>query len=147
MSWCRILVIEDEVLIANTLREALSEHDIEVHTALSGHAALQLASQNRYDVILVDLNLPDVAGLAVLEKLRRSGVDATAIVFAGVIDEADERRARNLGVEDFIKKPASMKYLVGRIHAVANRVRHLALRPDSSPALSLQPEEGQGRAT
>lgn len=135
MTAYRILVIDGDPLVLNLLADELTESGMEAHPARSGEIALRLARACDYDLILIDPYLPQMCGLAVLERLRRTGVHAPAIIFSTMVDGSDLARARRLGVEDFVSKPARMDDLMSRIRAVANRARNFVVCPPSSIVL------------
>lgn len=131
----RILVIDGDPLVLTLLADELTENGMDVHSAPSAEIALRLARERDYDLILLDPYLPHMSGLAVLERLRRTGVHAPAVIFSAMVEESDLARARRLGVEDFVSKPARLDDLIRRIRAVANRARNFVVCPASSIVL------------
>ena len=118
----RILVVEDEMQIARTLRDYLEVAGFEVTVVGDGSAALASARGDRPDLIVLDLGLPSVDGLDVARELRRTS--ATPIVMLTARgEESDRIVGLELGADDYLVKPFSPKELVARVRAVLRRTR------------------------
>ncbi len=104
----KILVIDDERPIRSVLREILENEKFEVDDAENGKVGFDLATKNKYDVILCDIKMPEMDGLEVLEKLQENGIDSPIIMISGhgTIDTAVE--ALQKGAYDFIQKPLDL---------------------------------------
>ncbi|MEN8956682.1 MAG: sigma-54 dependent transcriptional regulator, partial [Flavobacteriales bacterium] len=104
----KILVIDDERPIRSVLREILENEKYQVDDAENGKIGFELATKNKYDVILCDIKMPEMDGVEVLEKLQEKGVDSPIIMISGhgTIDTAVECLQK--GAYDFIQKPLDL---------------------------------------
>jgi two-component system KDP operon response regulator KdpE len=116
----RVLVVDDEPQILRALRINLRVRQYEVHTALTGAQALEVAARNPPDVVILDLGLPDLDGVEVIGGLR-GWTAAPIIVLSGRADSADKVDALDAGADDYVTKPFSMDELLARIRAVTRR--------------------------
>jgi two-component system response regulator HydG len=125
----RILVIDDDQGVRDSMARMLRGAGYAVETAASGEDGLALAKGNAFDVILSDMRMPGISGLDVLKKLRDQRVDAAFIVMTGfgTVDSAVE--AMKLGAVDFVQKPFFRDELLMRVKSVADR-RQLARQVD-----------------
>jgi two-component system response regulator RegX3 len=116
----RVLVVEDEASFIEALEVALGKEGFEVITAMNGRAGLEAFRADRPDVVLLDLMLPELPGLDVLKAIRREA--ATPVIVVSAKDaEADVVVALELGADDYVTKPYSVRELVARIRAAARR--------------------------
>jgi len=119
-SVARILVVDDEPKIVQLVRDYLERAGFAVSTARDGHEALMRARQERPDLIVLDLGLPQLDGLEVTRRLRRdSGVPI--IMLTARDDETDKVVGLELGADDYITKPFSPRELEARVRAVLRR--------------------------
>jgi two-component system, OmpR family, alkaline phosphatase synthesis response regulator PhoP len=116
----RILVAEDEMKIAHTLRDYLEVAGFEVTVVGDGSAALASARGDRPDLIVLDLGLPSVDGLDVARELRRTSTTPIVMLTARG-EESDRIVGLELGADDYLVKPFSPKELVARVRAVLRR--------------------------
>jgi len=107
----RVLVVEDDPKIASMLGKGLRAKGLEVDTVSTGAAALARIDAGGVDIQLLDLGLPDMDGLEVLEKLVRRGQPVPVIVITARSDPADRDRAVELGVTEYLTKPFAWKQL------------------------------------
>jgi two-component system, OmpR family, alkaline phosphatase synthesis response regulator PhoP len=119
----RILIVEDEIDLAQALRHVVRSVGYCTEIAHERESAIQLASAVPFDVILLDAGLPGLDGLSVCEILRQSGIDAPIIVLSGNSDTSHKVRALELGADDFIAKPFVREELLARIAALLRRYR------------------------
>jgi DNA-binding response OmpR family regulator len=100
-----VLVVDDEKNIRLTLREALKSLSLKVDTAVNGEEALDMASQQTYDLVLLDLKMPGMDGLEVLRRLREQSSQTAVVLLTahGTVESAVE--AMKLGAVDFLQKP------------------------------------------
>jgi two-component system alkaline phosphatase synthesis response regulator PhoP len=117
-----ILVVDDEPKIAKQARDYLERSGYRVLEAGDGKTALAQARHERPDLIVLDLNLPEMDGLDVCRALRRES-DVPIIMLTARVDEADRLIGLELGADDYITKPFSPRELVARVRAVLRRVR------------------------
>jgi two-component system alkaline phosphatase synthesis response regulator PhoP len=115
-----ILVVDDEQSIARIARDYLEHAGFHVITAGDGVQALELARSRRPDLVVLDLGLPRLDGLAVMKQLRQSSAVPVVILTARV-EESDRLAGLDLGADDYITKPFSPRELVARVRAVMRR--------------------------
>ncbi len=119
----RILVVDDEPFIRDLLSAALRFEGFDVEVAGSGNEALQLAKPGRYDLVMLDVMMPDVEGTEVCRRLRDSGV-GVPVVFLTARDSTEDK-VLGLGMaDDYVTKPFSLEELVARVRAVLRRAGH-----------------------
>ena len=117
-----VLVVDDAPEIRTLLRTYLEAEGMAVLTAGTGEAAVQLAGDQRPDVVLLDLGLPDLSGLDVLGRIRATS-SVYVIVITARAEEVDKIVSLSLGADDYIVKPFSPREVVARVHAVLRRPR------------------------
>jgi two-component system alkaline phosphatase synthesis response regulator PhoP len=117
-----ILVVDDESKIVKLARDYLEQGGFRVATAMDGKTALAVARGERPDLIVLDLNLPEMDGLDVCRALRRES-DVPIIMLTARIEETDRLIGLELGADDYITKPFSPRELVARVRAVLRRVQ------------------------
>jgi two-component system, OmpR family, response regulator len=120
-SAARLLVVEDEDALAATLAHGLHQDGFHVETAPDGLVALDMTLNRSYDLIVLDLMLPNVSGLDLCTRLRRAGVATPILVLTARTTEQDQLSALRTGADDFLPKPFSYRVLVARIHALLRR--------------------------
>ena len=124
----RALIIEDEERLAHNIRRMLQEHaSLAVDIATDGEAGLYMALGNPYDLIILDLMLPHLNGLALLEKLRAAGKATPVLVLTARDTTEDIIRGLDLGCDDYLTKPFEMAELCARAKALVRRAYD---RPD-----------------
>ena len=117
-----ILVVDDEPRIVKQARDYLERSSFRVVTAADGKNALFVARRDRPDLIVLDLNLPEMDGLDVCRALRRDS-NVPIIMLTARVDETDRLIGLELGADDYITKPFSPRELVARVRAVLRRVQ------------------------
>lgn len=102
----KVLIVEDDAFLTDAYQVKLKQEDVEVLTANDGAAGLELARSEHPDVIILDLLLPEIHGMTVLELIREDeSISDTPVIVASNLDEESMRiQAENLGVQDFIIK-------------------------------------------
>ena len=115
-----VLVVDDDPAICRTLAINLRARDYEVETAGDGRSALQIVDERMPDVVLLDLGLPDLDGIAVLTRLR-TFTSVPVIVVSARTGSDDKVEALDLGADDFITKPFSIEELLARVRAATRR--------------------------
>ncbi len=116
-----LLVIDDERMICDLLRAAFSAHGHEVFTATSGREGLELFRQRKPRFTMLDLCMPGMDGIEVLQEIRKINPDAPVIVLTGGGTDALEIRARGLGVTDFLRKALPLETLVKAVDRAMQR--------------------------
>jgi len=109
----RILVVDDEPEVRETLRNGLVALGHQVVVADSGVEALRLAGARGFDIVLLDLRMPDMDGLAVLEALKGRGVAAKMVILTGHAEVESAVTAMKLGAQDYLQKPIDLPELDG----------------------------------
>lgn len=117
----RILIVDDEAAVGKVLKLTLEANGFMTYVAGSGEEALDLAQHYAFDLIVLDINLPDMDGIQVLRRLRAGRVQTPVLALSG--DDGDERinRAFSSGADDFLAKPFRSPELVARIRAIVRR--------------------------
>jgi DNA-binding response OmpR family regulator len=125
----RILVVEDDRTIATALVERLVAEGFDVELAVDGRAALDAASRQRPDLVVLDLMLPELDGLEVCRRLQATHHQPVLMLTARD-DEADLLVGLAVGADDYIVKPFSMREVVARIRAILRRVESGRAAPE-----------------
>jgi DNA-binding response OmpR family regulator len=123
-----VLVIEDDAAIAHGLEEALTGEHYKVLTALTGEKGLSLAKGNAVDMITLDLKLPDRSGADICRELRAAGIVAPILVLSSKKEEMDKVLLLEIGADDYVTKPFSVRELMARVKALLRR--HTELKKD-----------------
>lgn len=117
----KILVVDDEIAISTLLKYNLEENGYDVTVASDGQTAYNLAKQESFDAILLDLMLPVIDGMTLLKNLRQDKVSTPVILVTAKGDEFDRVFGLELGADDYITKPFSPREVVARVKAVLRR--------------------------
>jgi two-component system OmpR family response regulator len=117
----RVLLVEDEVSLAETIRRGLDAEGWVVEVATDGEQGLRLGSDHPYDVIVLDIMLPRLNGYDVLKGLRRRQVWTPVLMLTAKDGEFDQTDAFDLGADDYLIKPFSFAVLVARLRALQRR--------------------------
>lgn len=116
----KLLIIDDEASIRTLLRVSLRAHDYEVHEAKTGKEGLALFAQTRPRLVILDLGLPDIGGLEVLQALRKSSL--VPIIILTVRDNEEEKISLlDNGADDYVTKPFSVQELLARVRVALRR--------------------------
>ncbi|MCY7400457.1 MAG: response regulator transcription factor [Nocardioides sp.] len=117
----RVLVVEDEARLAETVRRGLGVEGFNVEVVSNGEDGLWAATENAYDVIVLDIMLPKLSGYKVVEHLRERGVWTPVLMLTAKDGEYDQADAFDLGADDYLTKPFSFIVLVARLRALIRR--------------------------
>jgi DNA-binding response OmpR family regulator len=120
----RILVIESEQKLARSIKKAIQAERFALDMVSNGEAALEFAEATHYDVIILDLPLPDFDSVSLLKRIRRNG--AAIMVLGGGASVSERIRAFEAGADDYLSKPFSYSELAVRIHVLLRRPRVVA---------------------
>ena len=117
----RVLLIEDDSAVAQSIELMLKSESFNVYTTDLGEEGIDLGKIYDYDIILLDLNLPDMSGFDVLRKLRVSKVRTPVLILSGLASIEDKIKGLGFGADDYMPKPFHKDELVARIHAIVRR--------------------------
>jgi DNA-binding response OmpR family regulator len=117
----RLLVVEDDPAIASFLVKGLKEAGFAVDEASSGGTALEMASRESYDLAVIDLMLPGMDGLALIEELRRRRLTLPVIILSAKRSVDDRVRGLQAGGDDYLTKPFAFEELLARVQALIRR--------------------------
>lgn len=129
----RMLVVDDEPMMRDLLQKALTRKGHEVIAVEGGRKAIQLFRQDRPDLTILDLNLPDINGIDVLREIRSVAPQAPVIILTGAGTEDMEQQARALGVTDILKKGFSL-------HALGAALQRILKQPGQPDTTASGPE-------
>ena len=117
----RVLLIEDDSATAQSIELMLKSENFNTYTTDLGEEGVDLGKIYDYDIILLDLNLPDMSGYDVLRSLRVAKVKTPILILSGLADTDDKVRGLGYGADDYLTKPFHKDELVARIHAIVRR--------------------------
>lgn len=126
----KILLLEDEVMLNESIQEFLEAEGHSVDTYFDGLKAFEALKEKSYDLLILDINVPGMDGLTFLEKLHELKIHVPTIYISALVDIEDISRAYNLGCYDYLKKPFHLKELALRLDRVvlSNEVPRVHLR-------------------
>ncbi len=119
----RVLLIEDDSATARSVSLMLKSEGFNVYTTDLGEEGIDLSKVYDYDIILLDLNLPDMSGFEVLRSLRASRVKTPTLILSGLAGIEDKIKGFGFGADDYMTKPFHKDELVARIHSLVRRSR------------------------
>ena len=126
--YLKILVVDDEKLIVNGIRFSLEQENMQVDCAYDGEEALELARNNQYDIILLDVMLPKLTGFEVCQQIREfSAVPIIMLTAKG--DDMDKILGLEYGADDYITKPFNILEVKARIKAIMRRSSNTMVHP------------------
>lgn len=117
----KVLIVDDEESIVTLLQFNIERAGFETETAFDGLSGLQKALQNTYDMIVLDLMLPELDGTEVCKQLRQKQIDTPILMLTARDEELDKVLGLELGADDYLTKPFSPKEVVARIKAILRR--------------------------
>ncbi|MEM1234059.1 MAG: response regulator transcription factor [Pseudomonadota bacterium] len=117
----RVLLVEDDPTTAKSIELMLTHASLNVYATDMGEEGIDLAKLYDYDLILLDINLPDMNGLEVLRQLRVSKIDTPILILSGDTDTESKIKGFGFGADDYLTKPFHREELVARIHAIIRR--------------------------
>ncbi|WP_176082569.1 response regulator transcription factor CtrA [Martelella sp. HB161492] len=117
----RVLLIEDDSATAQSIELMLKSENFNVYTTDLGEEGVDLGKIYDYDIILLDLNLPDMSGYEVLKALRVAKIATPILILSGMSGTDDKVRGFGSGADDYLTKPFHKEELVARIHAIVRR--------------------------
>jgi two-component system cell cycle response regulator CtrA len=119
----RILMIEDDAVVSRSVELMLKSESFSVYTTDLGEEGVDLGKLYDYDLILLDLNLPDMSGFDVLRRLRSAKVRTPVMILSGASGTDEKVKGLSTGADDYLTKPFHKDELVGRIYAIVRRSR------------------------
>lgn len=117
----KILYLEDDIALSETVAEFLSDEGFDVITVYDGDEALEAVYKGGFDMLLLDVNVPQINGFTLLKELRDANISTPAIFTTSLNSIDDLSRGYNCGADDYIKKPFLLKELLFRIKALLKR--------------------------
>ena len=116
----KVLIVDDEILIRNVIKEYLKIEGIDFDEADNGTKAIELTNNNKYDCIIMDIMMPKLDGFSAIKEIRKTN-NSKIIVLSARTEEFDKLTGFDLGIDDYVTKPFSPKELIARIKAVCKR--------------------------
>ncbi|MBA2251124.1 MAG: response regulator transcription factor [Nitrospirales bacterium] len=117
----RILVVEDETKVGSFIRRALEEESYAVDLSADGPTGLDLARDNSYDLIVLDVMLPGMSGLQVLETLRKEKIKTPVLILTARAQLDQRVKGLDAGADDYLTKPFAIEELLARVRALLRR--------------------------
>ncbi|CTQ50593.1 response regulator transcription factor CtrA [Jannaschia donghaensis] len=117
----RILLVEDDPTTSKSIEMMLGSANLNVYSTDMGEEGIDLAKLYDYDLILLDLNLPDINGHDVLKQLRMSRIETPILILSGSDDTESKIKGFGVGADDYMTKPFHRDELIARIHAIVRR--------------------------
>ncbi len=117
----KILLVEDEEKVAGFISKGLEEEGYDVEIAYNGRTGLELLSERAYDIVLLDLMIPEVDGLELLGSMRAWGVDTPVLIITAKTSKEDVIKGLDAGSDDYLTKPFSFDELLARVRALLRR--------------------------
>ena len=118
----KLLIVEDEINMLNGLRDNLEFEGYEVDTASAGNEGLSKVLNNQYNLIILDVMLPEISGFDICKKARESKITTPIIMLTAKSEEIDKVLGLEFGADDYMTKPFSLRELIARIKAILRRV-------------------------
>jgi DNA-binding response OmpR family regulator len=118
-----ILLVEDEEKVASFISKGLEEEGYIVETANNGRKGLELLGERSYDILLLDLMIPEIDGLEVLRNIRAWGINTPVLIITAKSSKEDVVKGLDTGSDDYLTKPFSFDELLARVRALLRRSR------------------------
>jgi DNA-binding response OmpR family regulator len=142
----RILVVEDEPSIRRGLCDVLTFRGYKVESADNGRSGLEQLTSTSFDLVLLDVMLPELDGFSVCRELRASGNELPVLMLTAKGSEEDVLRGFELGADDYVCKPFSVRELLARVEALLKRSGKLASTRFRFGPFEVDPEHGRARS-
>lgn len=126
----RILIVEDDPAILRGLKDNLLAESYEVLTAGDGETGYRMIREHKPDMVILDLMLPRMSGYEVCRKVREEGGDTPILMLTARGEEADRVLGLDLGADDYVSKPFSIRELLARVRAIVRRAHRPTTLPD-----------------
>ena len=118
----KILVAEDEIQMNRVLTTALTHEGYDVDSVYDGQAAIDMANENAYDVIVMDIMMPVKSGIEAVQEIRQTGNQSHIIMLTAMAEVDDRVTGLDAGADDYLTKPFSLKELLARLRSMSRRV-------------------------
>jgi DNA-binding NtrC family response regulator len=126
----KVLLVDDEEEFTFTLSKRLEARNLKVKTVNRGEDAVEMADEQEFDAIILDLSMPGMDGLETLQKIKEKHPDVEIIMLTGYASVESSDKAMKIGAEDFLEKPVNIKYLMSKIEE-AHKKRVVVLQKRS----------------
>lgn len=117
----KVLLVEDELKVANFLSKGLQEEGYAVDVAYGGKKGLEFLRESTYDIVLLDLMIPEVGGLDLLKYMRAWGINTPVLIITAKSSKEDVIKGLDTGSDDYLTKPFSFEELLARVRALLRR--------------------------
>lgn len=117
----KILIVEDEKILNNTINKSLKDAGYEVESAFDGFDAMEMIEIESYDLIVLDLNLPNMDGMEILKNLRKEDVETKVLILSARSQIQDKVEGLDAGANDFLQKPFHLDELKARVRSITRR--------------------------
>ena len=121
----KILIIEDDPATLTGIEETLKEEHFDVATVMSGQMGYDKAKEGKYDLIILDIMLPEKNGIDICKDLRKNNVNTPILMLTGKKEEIDKVIGLEIGADDYVTKPFSIRELVARVKALLRRPQEI----------------------
>ena len=111
----KVLVVDDEQIVLDSVNKILAEADYEIHVSLSGRRGLDMAIKNQYDIVLSNIRMPDISGMRVLRDVKRAKPSIPVVIITGYGSVQSAVQAMKLGATDYLEKPFTPDQLLKTI--------------------------------
>ena len=118
----KILVAEDEIQMNRVLTTALTHEGYDVDSVYDGQAAIDMATENAYDVMVMDIMMPAKSGIEAVQEIRQTGNQSHIIMLTAMAEVDDRVTGLDAGADDYLTKPFSLKELLARLRSMSRRV-------------------------
>lgn len=119
----RVLLVEDDELVSRSIEMMLQSEGFVVDVADMGEDGLEIGKIYEYDLIILDIMLPDIDGYEVLRRLRDSRIETPVLILSGLSEMDDKIKGLGYGADDYLTKPFDKRELIARIQAIVRRAR------------------------
>jgi DNA-binding NtrC family response regulator len=117
----KVLIIDDEQIVLNSVRKVLGQGDYDVETTLSGRQGLEWALSKSYDIVLTDVRMPDMGGMLILRDIKKAKPSMPVIIITGYANVQSAMQAMKLGAAEYIEKPFTPDQLIKAVNNAVNQ--------------------------
>ncbi len=122
----KILIVEDDIALVNNMKLTFKKLNMQSDHAINFEEAMDFTNTYTYDIILLDVILPDASGFDVLKKIRQNNITTPVLIMSGLNDSSDKISGLNLGADDYLAKPFDKEELIARVNAIIRRSKGYA---------------------